>query len=139
MRPMTWIPSEADTPFDRLGGEDAVRAIAERFYDVMEAEEPDLARLHPLDAGGRITRGARDRFGLFLVEWLGGPTRYSPVHGHPRLRMRHGELPVTSAMGSAWLRCMARALEEAGAPPEVRAFLAARFAQIAENLRNVRE
>jgi hemoglobin len=123
------------TPFELLGGADAVRALAERFYDHMEAHEPALARLHPLDEGGHITRVSRDRFALFLIGWLGGPQDYMAQHGHPRLRMRHGRVPVDEAMRDAWLRCMNAAL--AGSQEPVRSYLTQRFAEVADFLRNV--
>jgi len=135
---MTYVPTEADSPFHRLGGEVGVQAIAARFYDHMDADEPELARLHALDANGKVSAGSRARFGLFLVEWTGGPPVYSPVHGHPRLRMRHGDVPVDGAMIAAWLRCMGKAMAEAGVDAEVHAFLMGRFGQICENLRNIR-
>lgn len=133
---MTWTPKPDDTPFDRIGGEPAARRLAARFYDRMEELEPALARLHELDAEGRISAGTRERFALFLVEWLGGPRLYSPVHGHPRLRMRHGRVPVDTAMRDAWLRCMGRAMDDGGVSGDVRAFLDARFAEVADFLRN---
>lgn len=136
---MTWAPTETDTPFDRVGGEDAVRALAEAFYDAMDADEPALARLHPLDPDGRVSRRARDRFALFLVEWLGGPARYSPAHGHPRLRMRHARFPLDLAMRDAWLRSMHRAMDARAIDGDVRAFLDARFAEVADFLRNTPE
>ncbi len=135
-RPVTWVPSEHDTPFDRVGGEARVRALAEAFYDAMDAHEPALARLHELDAEGRVARGPRERFALFLIEWLGGPRAYSPVHGHPRLRMRHGRVAVDLAMRDAWLRAMARALDAHGLDPEARDYLGRRFAEVADFLRN---
>ena len=86
---------------------------------------------------GKVSQGSRDRFATFLVEWLGGPTVYSPVHGHPRLRMRHAKLPVDIAMRDAWLRCMTRALDDLSVSGDVRTFLDARFAEVADFLRNV--
>jgi hemoglobin len=133
------FPDANDTPFARLGGEAVVRRLAARFYDHMDAEEPELARLHELDDRGKVSPGSRERFTLFLLEWLGGPQVYSTVHGHPRLRMRHGRVPVGVSMRDAWLRCMARALDDVGAEGEVRAFLDVRFAEVADFLRNVRE
>ncbi|UJR86547.1 group II truncated hemoglobin [Sandaracinus amylolyticus] len=133
---MTWVPSESDTPFDRLGGEARVRALAEAFYDAMDRDEPALARLHELDAEGRVARGPRDRFAAFLIEWLGGPRAYSPTHGHPRLRMRHARAPVDVAMRDAWLRSMSRAMDATGVDGELRDFLDRRFAEVADFLRN---
>lgn len=126
-------------PFQALGGADRVNALVEKFYDVMSEREPELARLHPCDPDGRVARVPRDRFALFLIGWLGGPEDYIEKFGHPRLRMRHGRVPVNIAMRDAWLRCMTAALDAEGVTAEVRTFLDARFAEVADFLRNVPE
>jgi hemoglobin len=133
--PRTFSPG--DTPFDAMGGEELVRRLVARFYDRMEEGEPELARLHECDAEGRVSPGARERFALFLLEWLGGPAGYSPVHGHPRLRMRHAHLPIDAVLRDAWLRCMKGAMDDVGVAGDVREFLDARFAEVAEMLRNM--
>lgn len=125
------------TPYELLGGREAVIALAEAFYDAM-ADEPPLLAVHELDDEGRVSRAARDRFGLFLVGWLGGPQDYVAQHGHPRLRMRHARVPVDEAMRDAWVRSMQRALDARGVQGAVRVFLDARFAEVADFLRNVR-
>ena len=122
------------TPFERLGGEERVRRIVERFYDAME---PELARLHACDADGKVAREPRDRFALFLIGWLGGPQHYMERHGHPRLRMRHGRVAVNTAMRDAWLRAMKTALDAEGVEGDVRKFLDQRLGEVADFLRNV--
>src|SRR5438105_1463171 len=97
-----WMPTADDTPFTRIGGEEGVKALVERFYDAMSDHEPALALLHKCDPPGRVSRESRDRFALFLIGWLGGPQHYHQRHGHPRLRMRHGHLPVNVPMRDAW-------------------------------------
>jgi len=131
-----WIPSMEDMPFHRLGGEEGVMALAHAFYDAMDANEPALARLHVLDAAGKVDSGLRQRFGLFLIGWLGGPQHYMERHGHPRLRMRHGHVPVDSNMRDAWLRCMHQAMDARGVTGGVRRFLEERFSHTADFLRN---
>lgn len=125
-----------NTPFDALGGEDKVRALVEDFYDAMSEYEPALARLHPCDEQGRVDRGSRDRFALFLIGWLGGPQHYMERHGHPRLRMRHGKVPVDTAMRDAWMRSMVRALDKQKITGDVRGFLEAKLSEVADFLRN---
>ncbi len=125
------------TPYEMLGGTAAVLALAERFYDVMSETEPALARLHPCTPDGKVARVPRDRFALFLVGWLGGPDDYVERHGHPRLRMRHGRVAVSVAMRDAWLRCMQTAMNDHGIAGQVREFLDARFAEVADFMRNV--
>ena len=125
-----------ETPFALLGGADRVRALVERFYDIMSAREPELAALHEC-VDGVVARGMRDRFGLFLIGWLGGPQDYVAQHGHPRLRMRHARVAVNVAMRDAWLRCMIAAMDDLGVTGDVRSFLDARFGEVADFMRNV--
>lgn len=124
------------TPYELVGGEAVVLRLAGRFYDVMERDEPALAEIHKRDEHGRISQESRDRFALFLVGWLGGPQTYMERHGHPRLRMRHARVPVNDAMRDAWLRCMQHAMNEREIDGDVRAFLDARFTDVASFLRN---
>ena len=126
-------------PFDQIGGRESVERLAERFYDVMEATEPLLVALHDQDSPGKISRRSRDRFAMFLVGWLGGPQDYTAQNGHPRLRMRHARVRVDVSMRDAWLRCMTQAMQLENIPPELRAFLEQRFAEVADFMRNVEE
>jgi hemoglobin len=123
------------TPFDELG-EEKVRRLTEAFYDAMRRLEPALADLHECEPDGRVNAGTRERFGLFLIGWLGGPQTYSERHGHPRLRMRHARVPVNLAMRDAWLRSMQAALDAEDVQGPVRKFLDQRFAEVADFLRN---
>lgn len=125
--------------YELLGGRDAVLALAEAFYDAMERTEPALTSIHQLDEEGRVCRESRDRFGLFLIGWLGGPQEYMDKFGHPRLRRRHGHVKVDTSMRDAWTRSMSLAMDDRGVSGDVRAFLDHRFAEIADFLRNVPE
>jgi len=131
--------AQVSNPYRELGGGEVVLRLVERFYDIMEQTEPALAALHEQDEAGRISRRNRDRFGLFLVGWLGGPDDYVQQNGHPRLRMRHANVLVDIAMRDAWLRCMARAMAEQGLPAPLQTFLRQRFAAVADFMRNVEE
>lgn len=126
-----------ETPYKMLGGKDRVLAIANHFYDRMEEEEPALTATHRLTDHGLIHPDVRERFGLFLVGWLGGPMEYMERFGHPRLRMRHMHVPINSEMRDAWLRCMGWALDQEGVEGILRAYLNGRFTQVADFLRNV--
>ena len=113
-----------------------IRVLVERFYDLMGELEPALARLHECDEQGRVARGPRDRFAMFLIGWLGGPQDYIATHGHPRLRMRHARVTVDVAMRDAWIRSMAAAMDAEGITGPVRTFLDTRFAEVADFMRN---
>jgi hemoglobin len=125
------------TPYELLGGRDAVVALAKAFYDAMEREEAELTGLHRRSDTGGIHEDVRARFTLFLIGWLGGPQDYVEQNGHPRLRMRHARVPVDERMRDAWIRSMKRALDERGVEGELRAFLERRFFEVADFMRNV--
>ena len=127
-----------DTPFAWLGGEERVKALVERFYDLMELE-PGYNALRA--AHGSTLDNARQRLFWFLCGWLGGPQHYTERFGHPRLKMRH--MPQNSGGGSIgiaerdqWLACMDQAMAETGVDEELRARLNASFFQTADWMRN---
>jgi hemoglobin len=129
--------SEPPSPYDLMGGRPPVLALAARFYELMERDEPALAAVHRQAPGGGVDPQVKERFALFLVGWLGGPQEYMERHGHPRLRMRHARVPVDEALRDAWVRCMKKAMDECSVPEPVRGYLAQRFAEVADFLRNV--
>jgi hemoglobin len=96
------------TPFERFGGHDFFDLLIGRFYAGV-AEDPVLRPMYPeADLGP-----AAERLRMFLEQYWGGPTTYSELRGHPRLRMRHAPFPVDAAAHDAWLRHMRAALDEA--------------------------
>jgi len=103
---------------------------------VMEQAEPALAALHQLDEQGKVSRRNRDRFGSFLIGWLGGPDDYVRDHGHPRLRMRHAAFPIGQRVRDRWLELMLAAIDRAMLPDAVQPPLRAFFASTATFLMN---
>ena len=51
--------------------------------------------------------------------------------------MRHARVPVDTAMRDAWLRCMTAAMDDQKIAGPLRVFLDARFAEVADFMRNV--
>ncbi|MEM1422842.1 MAG: group II truncated hemoglobin [Planctomycetota bacterium] len=120
-----------NTPYDAIGGESRVRALADAFYDRVEHDSPLMKTLHPPD----LTE-SREKFFEFLSGWLGGPPIYMQKRGHPRLRMRHAPFPIDENGVSEWLRCMRGAMDELGVDGDLRVFLEERFTHTAEFMRN---
>lgn len=126
-------PADNGTMYDKLGGDAGVRALVDRFYDLMDAD-PAYAALRAVHAG--TLHFAREKLHLFLSGWLGGPPLYAQRHGHPRLRARHLPFPIGVRERDQWLACMARALEDTQCPPELVAPLMQAFFRTADWMRN---
>ena len=125
------------TPFEQLGGVNGVRALVDRFYDLMDLE-PDFAALRALHPGS--LDGSRDKFAWFLTGWLGGPDLYIERFGHPRLRARHLPYPIGVEARDQWLTCMGLAMAEIGEAggftPAMQERLMISFANTADHMRN---
>jgi hemoglobin len=121
------------SPYELLGGEAGVRALVDRFYDLMDADPAYHAvrRVH----GGDLTR-ARDRLFWFLSGWLGGPPLYMQRVGHPMLRARHLPFPIGTAERDAWMGCFAHAMADRGVPEFLREPLRAALFKTADWMRN---
>lgn len=124
--------SEASA-FELLGGEPGVRALVDRFYDLMDLE-PAYAVLRGVH--GTTLDDARDRLFWFLCGWLGGPNHYIERFGHPRLRARHLPFAIGIRERDEWLACMAQAMREQGIDADLQARLAQAFFQTADWMRN---
>ena len=122
-----------ETPFEWIGGEAAVRALVDRFYDLMDLE-PAYRLLRA--SHGATLEDARDKLFWFLCGWLGGPQHYQERFGHPRLRMRHMPFSIGIAERDQWLACMAQAMAETGVDPALQARLEQSFFQTADWMRN---
>lgn len=121
------------TPFQALGGEAGVRALVDRFYDLMDLE--------PAYAGIRVLHpstldGSRDKLFWFLCGWLGGPDHYIQRFGHPRLRARHLPYAIGNAERDQWMACMVQAMNERGIDPALADKLAEAFGGTADWMRN---
>ena len=122
---------DAPTPFDQIGGEPAVRALVDAFYDRMRDDAPRLRDMHP-----QYLTESRQKLFEFLVGWLGGPPLYIQKHGHPRLRMRHMPFPIDQHAVDEWLRCMRAAMDERNIVHPLRSFLDSRFVHTAQFMQN---
>ena len=123
----------APTPYAALGGEPGVRALVDRFYDLMDLE-PAYAGIRALHPG--VLDGSRDKLYWFLCGWLGGPDHYVQRHGHPRLRARHLPYSIGIAERDQWLACMTQAMHEQQVDDTLAQSLAESFFGTADWMRN---
>jgi hemoglobin len=121
------------TAFERLGGEALVRALVDRFYDLMDLE-PGYAELRAVH--GATLDNARDKLFWFLCGWLGGPQHYVERFGHPRLRARHLPFSIGIRERDQWLACMRQAMQEQGVEAGLADRLAEAFFNTADWMRN---
>lgn len=130
---MTTSAIEPPSVFDLIGGAEPLRAMVDRFYDLMDLE-PEFAILRALHPA--TLEGSRDKLYMFLSGWSGGPNLYIEQYGHPRLRARHLPYPIASPERDQWLRCMAWALQDTGVELQLQERLMQSFYETADWMRN---
>jgi hemoglobin len=121
------------TLFELLGGEPAIRALVERFYDLMDMET-DFAELRAVH--GPSLDNAREKLFLFLCGYFGGPNYYIEQFGHPRLRARHLPFPIGEIERDQWVACMGRAMQDQGIPQPILDRILHSFFGVADWMRN---
>ena len=125
--------SSKATFFELLGGVDQIRALVERFYDVMDSD-PKAANLRAIHAAD-LTE-AREKLFMFLTGWTGGPQLYIERYGHPFLRRRHLPFAIGEELRDQWMYCMVRAMHDIGVEEEVMRKLAEALWGVADFMRN---
>jgi hemoglobin len=119
-----------ENPYKMIGGADTVARLVDAFYDLVK-QHPELAPIFPDD----LTETKEKQY-MFLTQFLGGPTLYSDVHGHPMLRARHMKFPITPKRAEAWLSCMKEAMDRIGLEGDVRKSIFERLTLTAHHMVN---
>jgi hemoglobin len=110
------------TVYELAGGEKTFRLLVERFYARVPEDEV-LRSVYPEED----LSGATERLTLFLIQYWGGPSTYSELRGHPRLRMRHQPFAIGLKERDAWLQAMTAAVDSLDLAPAVREALLGYF------------
>ncbi|MGB3146248.1 MAG: group II truncated hemoglobin [Paracoccaceae bacterium] len=96
---------------ERLGGPEALRALVERFYDLVETR-PEGATILSLHFRGHGMAHVRAEQFDFLMGFLGGRRIYAERHGHMDLRDIHAHVPIRPEDAEDWLFCMNMAMDD---------------------------
>ena len=121
------------TMYEALGGVGAVRALVNRFYDIMDGD-PALAPLRAMHAADLSPM--RDKLTDWMTAFLGGPQHYFERPDAVCFSAAHSGLAIDASIRDQWLDCMYRALTDTGVPAAVRERLRPPLAELANFLRN---
>jgi hemoglobin len=79
----------------------------------------------------------KDKLSLFLMGWLGGPSKYGDKYGGISIPMAHQHLVVGEEERDAWLLCMTAALKHQDYNDAFKQYLIEQLAFPAERIRQV--
>ncbi|WP_298282074.1 group II truncated hemoglobin [Novosphingobium sp.] len=100
----------ARTPYERVGGSQALRRIAERFYDLMDTD-PAFRALRAMHAADLAPM--RESLPAFLAGWCGGPRDWAQANPGKCMMSMHKPFPITRKTAQQWADCMTRAIADA--------------------------
>ena len=119
----------------RIGGEETVQLLVDRFYDLIETL-PQGAAIMDLHLQGHGLSHVRPEQFAFLCGFFGGRRYYHERHGHMNLREIHAHVPIRAQDAEDWLAVMDRAMAETGVAEPMRSQIAATFRRAALMLVN---
>ncbi|KYG70312.1 globin [Bdellovibrio bacteriovorus] len=124
------------TPYELLGGEEVLRRIVKRFYQIMDTmpEAKGVRDMHP----GNL-QGSEEKLFMFLSGWLGGPSLFIEKYGHPRMRARHLPFKIGKSERDQWMLCMVQAFEDENVQEPLRSELLHSLLRLADHMRNQEE
>ncbi|MGZ3768084.1 MAG: group II truncated hemoglobin [Bdellovibrio sp.] len=130
------MSEQEKTIYEMLGGEQAVRNITKRFYEVMDAmpESQGIRKMHPQNI-----KTSEDKLFMFLSGWLGGPQLFVEKFGHPRLRARHLPFAIGKSERDQWMLCMVQTFDDLRIEEPIRSELLHALLNLADHMRNKTE
>ncbi len=127
------MTEETTTLYDAIGGEQTIRKLVRRFYELMDTL-PEAARcraVHPPSLAG-----SEAKLFDYLTGYLGGPPIYVEKYGHPRLRSRHFGAAIGPQERDEWMLCFRRAMDETIEHPKLRDIIWAPIERLAHHMQN---
>ena len=130
------MAGETITLYEAIGGEQTVRALSKRFYELMDTlpEASHCRAIHPPDLSN-----SESKFTDYLLGYLGGPPGYVENCGHPMLRRRHFVAPIGTVEREEWLLCFRRAMDETIENPKLRDIIWTPIERLALHMQNQEE
>jgi hemoglobin len=127
------ISRDRRSHYERIGGEAQVRALVQRFYQLMDElpEAHGVRKMHAADL-----KNSEEKLFMFLSGWLGGPQLFVEKFGHPILRQRHMPFAIGKAERDQWLLCMGQALDDVVEDEQLRKEIKVAFIKVADFMRN---
>lgn len=99
----------ATSPFERIGGHAVLRAITDRFYDLMD-QDPAYAELRAMHAADLTEM--RAQLPAFLAGWAGGPRDWFVANPGKCMMSMHAPFPINRQTAEQWAAAMTRAIAE---------------------------
>ena len=121
------------SPYDQLGGAQALRRLVDAFYDAMDAD-PAAAGIRRMHAGD--LEPIREKLFDWLSGWAGGPQLYSLRPDRACIMSAHAPYAIGPDERDQWMGCMRKALGSLDIEPDVRAMFETAFSRLADGLRN---
>jgi hemoglobin len=125
--------SDTPTAYDLIGGEDGVKRLVHRFYELMDTL-PEAAACRAIH-GPSLERSEEKLF-EYLTGWLGGPQLFTDKYGAPMLRRRHLYAKIGVAEGTGWLLCFHQAWEETVGDPKLGETILPQIVNLARHMVN---
>ncbi len=121
------------TPYDLIGGEQAILNWVDRFYFYMDSlpETQGIRAIHQPNLDS-----AKSKLFKYLSGWLGGPDLFVEEFGHPMLRTRHLPFVIGESERDQWMLCMNKALDEMTIDPRLKTNLQNALQQLATHMIN---
>lgn len=121
------------TPFERFGGEAAIRRIVERFYDVMETD-PAAAQIRAMHTADLSVM--RSKLADWMIGALGGPPLYAQRADWGCMGSVHKAFPIGEEDVEQWMYCLRKAWDGENVDPALRDLLEKPFKDMAAMLRS---
>jgi hemoglobin len=100
---------QSASPFERVGGLPVLRAITDRFYDLMD-QDPAYAELRAMHAADLTLM--RDVLPQFLMGWAGGPRDWFEANPGKCMMSAHSGFAIDRQTAGQWSEAMRRAIAD---------------------------